>query len=332
MIQIPSLRHSISVATLALCAGWWGVSSAELQAQSYKPADLYRDSSQVMPLSEATALLESAVRDLYQRIEPGQDPSPNELIAYADLRALRLYTGALEVAGWDFENAASHFTQADFDRYRYNSNITDEKIRQARDRYIAFRETVRTLLFRVRTTAVSAEHQISFCDTRAIRDWQDHVYPALVDTIRATQPLFYEDDDYQRYHAPGSTAGNVVPTSSGIPGNAVEIRNPESYAPYEGKGQGTGRFFEVKAFGGPVRVKRILYTELNRNFNTIVTSSEKSVPANGAIVDAGAVLYFPCNRGRSVDVTNIRIEWEPVDRNRRTYGSIDLVEDDQTRR
>jgi len=331
MIQIPSWRHSITIATLALCAGWWGVS--DVQAQAYQPVnDLYRDSSQVMPLSEATALLEMAVRDLYQRIEPGQEPSPNELIAYADLRALRLYTGALEVAGWDFENAASQFSQSDFERYRYNSNITDEKIRQARDRYLAFRETVRTLLFRVRMTAVSAEHQISFCDSRAIRDWQQHVYPALMDTIRATQPLFYEDDDYHRYHAPGSSPTSVVPTSSGVPGNAVEIRNAETYSPYDGKGQGTGRYFEVKAFQGPIRIRRILYTEINRNFSTIQTTSERVVNANNVVVNANSAIYLPCNRGRSVDLTNIRIEWEPVDRNRRSFGSIDLVEEDLTRR
>lgn len=333
MIQTNSLRRSVSVAALAFCASFWGFAPTPAGAQTYKPADLYRDSSQVMSLSEATALLESAVRDLYHRIEPGQDPSPNELIAYADLRALRLYTGALEVAGWDFENATAQFSRADYDRYRYNSTINDDKIRQARDRYLAFRETVRTLLFRVRMTAVSAEHQISFCDSQAIRDWQDLVYPALVDTIRATQPMFYEDDDFQRYQAPGSAANtNVVPTSNGIDPNAVEVRNAQIYAPYEGKGQGTGRYFEVKAFGGPLRVKQIRYVEINRNFNTIDTNSERVVPMNGAIIDANSAIYIPCNRGRSVDVTNIRIEWEPTDRNRRTYGLIDLVEEDRSRR
>jgi len=332
MIQIPSLRHCISVATLALCAGWWGVSPAVVNAQSYQPSDLYRDSSQVMPLSEATALLESAVRDLYRLIEPGQNPSPNELIAYADLRALRLYTGALEVAGWDFENAANHFTRADYDQYRYNSNISDLAKREARDQYLAFRETVRTLLYRVRMTAVSAEHQISFCDVQAVRNWQDIVYPALMDTIRATQPLFYEEDDFRRYHAPGSSANNnVVPTSSGIDGNAKEIRNAETYAPFDGKGQGTGRYFEVKAFGGPIRVTRIRYTEVHQNFNTISTNVERVIPIDGAIIDANRAIYVACNRGRSVDVTNIRIDWEPVDRNRRTYGAIDLVEEDKSR-
>lgn len=330
MIQIPSLRHSISVATLALCAGWWGVSPAVLNAQSYQPNNPYRDSSQVMPLSEATAMLESAVRDLYRLIEPGQEPSPNELIAYADLRALRLYTGALEVAGWDFENAANDFTREDYDRYRYDSNINTGK-RQARDRYLAFRETVRTLLFRVRTTAVAAEHQISFCDTQAIRSWQNTVYPALMDTIRATQPLFYEDDDYRPYHAPGSSATNVIPTSNGIPGNATEIRRGETYSPYDGKGQGTGRYFEVKAFGGPVRVSQIRYTEIHQNFNTFNTNVERTIPVNGAIVDANSAIYIPCDRGRLTDVANIRIDWEPVDRNRRTYGSIDLSEDDKSR-
>lgn len=334
MIQIPSLRQLFTVATLAASAGMWGLFPAVVNAQTnYQPSDLYRNPSQVMPLSEATALLENAVRDLYRLIEPGQNPSPNELIAYADLRALRLYTGALEVAGWDFETAANEFTRADYERYRYNSNISDDQKRQARDRYLAFRETVRTLLFRVRTTAVAAEHQVSFCDVQAVRNWQDIVYPALVDTIRATQPLFYEEDDFRRYHAPGSSANNnVIPTSSGIPQNAVEIRNSQTYSPFDGKGQGTGRYFEIKAFGGPLRVSQVRYLEIHQNFNGINTSVERSIPVNGAIIDANSAIYVPCNRGRLTDVSNIQIDWEPVDRNRRTYGSIDLSEDDKSRR
>lgn len=328
MIQIPSLRRCVSVATLALCAGWWGVSPAALHGQAYQPTDLYRDSAQTMPLSEATALLEHAVRDLYTKIEPGQDPSPNELIAYADLRALRLYTGALEVAGWDFEQAASQFSQSDYTRYRNNYNITDERIRLARDRYLAFRETVRTLLYRVRMTAVSAEHQISFCDSRAVRDWQSHVYPALVDTIRATQPMFYDDTDFDRYHQIGTSASNVVQTSSGVPSTAYELRGPGVYAPYDGKGEGSGRYFEVQAYGGPIRVKQIRFIEISRSFNADIRT-ERVVSANNAIVDVNQPLFIACNRGRMVDVTGIRVEWEPVDRNRRTYGNIDLVEDNR---
>lgn len=281
-----------------------------------------------MPLSESTALLENAVRELYQKIEPGQEPSPNELIAYADLRALRLYTGALEVAGWDFENAASNFSQADYETYRYNSNIGDDRIRQARDRYMAFRETVRTLLFRVRMTAVSAEHQISFCDSRAVREWQSNVYPALIDTIRSTQPLFYDDaSDSMRYHAPGTTASNIIQTSSGVPSNAVEIRDRGTFKPFDGKGQGTGRYFEVKAFQGPIRLKQIRFIEIDRTFNTIDSRAERVISLNNRVVEANSAAYIACNRDRMVDVTRIEIEWEPADGSRRTYGSIDLVGD-----
>ena len=60
-------------------------------------------------LSESTAILEAAVRTMYMRIEPGNDTSPNELLVYADLRALRLYTGALEVAGWSLEQSQAAF-------------------------------------------------------------------------------------------------------------------------------------------------------------------------------------------------------------------------------
>ena len=142
-------------------------------------------------LSESTALLESAVRNLYKSIEPGNDQSsPNELLAYADLRSLRLYTGALEVAGWSLEKVWDDY-QNYLDRgvYRDRSRLTDRNALAAFERYQAARETVRTLLQRVRSTAILAEHQLSFCDPQVAIEWRQEVLPTLRDCIAATDPI-----------------------------------------------------------------------------------------------------------------------------------------------
>src|SRR5436190_15148898 len=91
----------LSARGLCLCAGLMLVVSSPAFTQSnIRPtAAISQPRHEVPELSEATALLESSVRAMYQNIEPGSDTSPNELLAYADLRALRLYTSALEVAG-----------------------------------------------------------------------------------------------------------------------------------------------------------------------------------------------------------------------------------------
>ena len=151
-------------------------------------------------LSESTALLESAVRNLYKSIEPGNDQSsPNELLAYADLRSLRLYTGALEVAGWSLEKVWDDY-QNYLDRgvYRDRSRLTDRNALAAYERYQAARETVRTLLQRVRSTAILAEHQLSFCDPQVAIEWRQEVLPTLRDCIAATDPIFEEEVVYQR--------------------------------------------------------------------------------------------------------------------------------------
>lgn len=282
-------------------------------------------------LSEATAVLDAAVRNLYKKIEPGSEPNPNELIAYADLRVLRLYTGALEVAGWDLETSTREFSQRDYMQYRYNQNIGDARLSQRRERYLAFRETVRSLLYRVRTTAVSVEHQVSFCDPRVSDEWRREVVPALLDTIAATQPLFYDDDDASRYHLPGQQVSNIIPTSTGIPSNAVEVSKPGRYLPYDGKGQGTGRYFEVKAFGGPIRVRKIRFRELVNSFGTISSSVPRELIVD-KVIEKGETKFFACYRERLVDLTGIEVEWEPVDPRIRAYGSIDLVEDIPGRR
>lgn len=327
MIQISSPKRLTMALTLGLCSSLWMATPG--MAQGYRPNSSPTYNSGSTPnLSEATAVLESAVRNLYQKLEPGQDPQPNELIAYADLRVLRLYTGALEVAGWDLEHAANDFSQQDYSRYRYNSQINDERMAQRRERYLSFREAVRNLLLRVRSTAVSVDHQISFCDPRAIQEWRQEVVPALDDTIAATQPLFYDDDDAARYHTPGQQASNnqpnIVPTSSGLPQNAVEVAKFPTFQPYEGKGQGTGRYFEVKAFGGPVMIRKIRFRQVDNANSTIGSSTPRELVIN-KVIEADQVMYFACNRDRMVNLTRMEIEWENADGRRKGFGSIDLV-------
>jgi hypothetical protein len=280
-------------------------------------------------LSEATALLEAAIRSLYVTIEPGKtDVSPNELLAYADLRSLRLYAGALEVAGWALDQVADDYnrfeTQGAYRGGRHRA--PDVQAQLALERYRACRETVRSLLQRVRTTAVLAEHQISFCDPGVGHQWRHDVLPALRDTIAATDPLFSEDVVYQRYGVPGQQP-RVVPAAAGggIPNEAVEVARNPTYQPYEGQGQGKGRFFEIRAFGGEIHVRGIRYRHHERSFGVLGTSAVREMPVD-QIVEPGAPLFIPCNRGRWVDMTDLEIEWEPGARGRKPFGTIELVE------
>ena len=281
-------------------------------------------------LSEATAILEAGVRTLYKHIEPGDDPSPNELIAYADLRALRLYTGALEVAGWDLEQASQAYAQLDSARYRgrIRDMPTDARTLQARERYLAFRETVRTLLLRVRTTAVAVEHQVSFCDPRVSREWRTEVVPALTDVISATQPLFMEQDVYTAYGVPGARTRPVsnVNGPNGIPADAVEVARSPVYRPYNGEGRGQGRYFEVRAFGGPVRVKTIRYVSHENSFGVLNSNVTRQLTVD-QVASPNAPLFIPCLRDRFVDLSQLEVEWEDASQRKTALATIDVVAD-----
>ncbi|MGQ0637200.1 MAG: hypothetical protein ACT4QC_21535 [Planctomycetaceae bacterium] len=279
-------------------------------------------------LSEATAILEAAVRSLYATIEPSSNnTSPNELLAYADLRSLRLYSGALEVAGWALEQSADDYNR--YDRsgaYRAGrGRVNDTNALLALERFRACRETVRTLLQRVRTTAVLAEHQISFCDIQVGRQWRQEVLPALRETIAATDPVFEEEVVYQRYGVPGQTATIIQAGGTGIPEEAVEVGRYPTYQPYEGQGRGRGRYFEIRAFGGAVRVVAIRFKSHENAFGLVGTSTTREITINQT-VQPGEPLFIPCNRQRWVDVSELEIEWEPAQRGRKVYGLIELAE------
>lgn len=282
-------------------------------------------------LSESTALLESAVRDMYKTIEPNSETpsSPNELLAYADLRALRLYAGALEVAGWSLENAADDYRRhQDSGAYRNGrAQVNDPQAAAALEKFRAYRETVRTLLFRVRETAVSVEHQVSFCAPEVIQNWEQDVLPTLRMTIASTAPLFQDQVTYSGYGVAGSNPpqGRVTPTSgNGTPRDAVDVGKNPTFAPYDGKGQGGGRYFEIRAFGGVVRVKSIRFNSYEDSFGTLGTNTAREILVD-AEVEPGQPLFVACNRGRSTEITQLEIEWETAD-NRRSYGTLDLVE------
>jgi hypothetical protein len=281
-------------------------------------------------LSESTAVLESSVRTLYKHIEPGDDPSPNELIAYADLRALRLYTGALEVAGWDLEQSQQAYQDLDSARYRgrIRDLPTDPRTQQARERFLAFRETVRTLLYRVRSTAVAVEHQVSFCDPRVGREWLSEVQPALFDVIASTQPLFMEQDTFSAYAAPAGRVRPVINPNlpNGVPPEAADVARSPVYRPYNGEGRGQGRYLEIRAFGGPVRVKRIRYVSHENNFGVIGTSVTRELAVD-QIASPQEPLFVPCNRERFVDLSNLEVEWENADIRRNAFAVIDVVAD-----
>lgn len=311
---------------LGLGAVIWG--SFGIQAQDgFSPTRVRRPTPP--DLSQSTALLEAAIRSLYVTIEPEKnDTSPNELLAYSDLRSLRLYAGALEVAGWALDQCFSDYQRYDTaGAYRNGWNrVSDARAQSALELYRARRETVRSLLQRVRTTAVLAEHQISFCDAGVGQQWRQEVVPALRDTIAATDPLFEEDVAYQRYGVPGQQA-RVVPAAgtSGVPNEAVDVTRNPTYQPYEGQGEGQGRYFEIRAFGGDVNVKAIRYRNHENAFGVLGTSVVREISVD-QVVEPGAPLFVPCNRKRWVSISDLEVEWEPGQRGRKPYGIIELVE------
>lgn len=287
----------------------------------------------VPQLSEATAWLESSVREMYQGIEPGNDTSPNELLAYADLRALRLYTNALEVAGWSLEKSAEEYQK--YQRSGAYSTarglrITDPKAEIALERFRAYREATRTLLFRVRSTAVSVEHQVSFCPPEVSKEWRQNVLPYLRDAIAATEPLFAEEFVHHNYSAPTRPGTPTVPVSNpsvpaGMPRNAVDISKSPTFQPHDGDGRGQGRYVEVRAFGGPIRVKSIRFRSHENAFGLLGTSVLRDITVN-QLVQPGDPVFIPCNRKRWADISDLQIEWENADRNRKAWGTIDVVE------
>jgi hypothetical protein len=44
------------------------------------------------------------------------------------------------------------------------------------------------------------------------------------------------------------------------------------------------------------------------------------------VATPGQPVYVPCNRNRWVDISDLEIDWEGVDRGRRTFATIELVE------
>jgi hypothetical protein len=330
MIRKPfvALRRQGLACGVALALGCVLVSSAQAQQDEFGPARHRHPGPH--NLSEATAILESSVRALYKTIEPGNnnDSSPNELMAYADLRSLRLYTGALEVAGWNLEQAADDYERHDrAGAYRGGAGkIHDIHAQIALERFRASRETVRNLLQRVRTSAVLAEHQVSFCDPDVTLQWRQEVLPALRNTIAATDGIFAAEIAFQRYGIPGQQPNNrVIPAGgTGIPNNAIEVTRQAVYKPYEGKGRGQGRYFEIRSYGGPIRVKSVRFRNYESAFGLVGTSIDREVAVD-QICEPGTPLHIPCNRNRLVDVGDLEIEWEAVG-NRKAYGAIDLIE------
>lgn len=302
---------------------------------AYGQNDLFRTVSNSQPtnwndiprLSEATAILESVVRDMYKNIEPGRDSSPNELLAYADLRALRLYTGALEVAGWSLEQALT-----DYQRYERSgayrngwTRISDPRAQEALERYRAYRETTRTLLYRVRTTAVSVEHQVGFCDPSVAREWRQNVLPSLRDTIAATEPMFFEQYAYQSYGMPGQAARPVSVGANGVPDGAVDVGQNPTFAPFNRQGRGQGRYFMIKSFGGAVRVHAIRYRSHENAFGLVGTSTVRELNVEQDS-QPGNPLYVACNRGRWADISELEVDWEPASGRRGTLAIIELVD------
>jgi hypothetical protein len=310
-----------------------GFATPGLAQNGFRPTDRdYRRGGHVPSLSECTALLESAVRTMYQEIEPNNDTPPAELVAYADLRALRLYVGALEVAGWSLEQCSGDYRRYDNDgMYRYGRNrISDPQALAIWERYQAHRETVRTLLLRVRQTAVAVEHQVSFCDPQIAQEWQHNVLPVLRDTIAATEPMFQEEIAYRSYGPPGQQSNRIVQVSgTSIPREAVDVSKSRSYAPYDGKGVGQGRYFEVRAFGGAVHVHTIRFVSSENSHSAYGSSRTREIKVD-AVAKPGQPLFIPCNRGRWSTVSDLTIEWDNGDRSRRAYGLIELVENNPT--
>lgn len=297
-----------------------------------RPVDYpdYNNIQNAPSLSEATAVLEAAVRTMYKDIEPTQDTesSPNELLAYADLRALRLYVGALEVAGWSLEHANTEYQRFQSSgAYRGgHRNIGDPLALAAFERYRAHRETARTLLYRVRTTSVSVEHQVGYCDPAIAREWRNTVLPALRDTIAACEPVFQEQFAYQGYGIPGKPISRIVAVSGGgVPREAVEVARVPTYQPYDGQGRGQGRYFEIRSYGGPVRVRAIRFKNQESAFGVLGTSGVRELLVN-QVAEPGRPLFVAGNRRRWINVSDLQVDWEPASRDQRAYATIELVE------
>lgn len=331
--MIGNIRFRRGVRFAAVCLSLLAASSAPAQEGFRARNTNYRPTTPTTPtLSESTAILESAVRTMYKNIEPSKDTSPNELLAYADLRALRLYTGALEVSGWSFEQAASDFQDAvrQAGARTPRGQLNPQAI-AAQEKFRAYRETVRTLLYRVRTTAIAVEHQVSFCDDEVIREWQQEVLPALRDTIASTEPLFQEElafanDRTPGYRIPGQATGTILQTSgTGVPANAVDVSKNPTFKPFDGQGRGQGRFFEIRCFGGPVRVVAIRFRSHENALGAFTNTVEREVTVD-QVATPGQPVYVPCNRNRWVDISDLEIDWETEDRGRRTFATIELVE------
>lgn len=326
----------LSASWLWLSAGLMlGATPPALAQSNIRPtAAISQPRHEIPDLSEATALLESSVRAMYQNIEPGSDTSPNELLAYADLRALRLYTSALEVAGWSLEHSATEY-QKHFKNGAYTvarGRISDPQAEIALERYRAYREATRTLLFRVRTTAVAVEHQVSFCPPEVSREWRLAVLPHLRDAIAATDLLFNEPVAAAGPTTQGRPTGNVIPTSgngtlpgSNKPSTAHEITKLATYIPFDSEWRGQGRYLVVTAFGGPVRVKSIRFRSHENAFGLLGTSVQRDISVN-QVVQPDRPVYIPCNRKWWSDVSDLQIDWENIDRTRRTFGTINIAE------
>lgn len=326
--QVAKSWHRIvlGMAASGLVMSFMLTSFAQDEFRDSRSTTTTRRGPQAPNLSEATAILESVVRDLYKLIEPDENSTPNELIAYADLRALRLYTGALEVAGWDFEQAAELYEELDNSRYRgrVRTMPTEPRVIQARERYLAFRETVRTLLHRVRSVNADVEHAISFCSHEVVDQYYQEVVPALQDTIDATRPLLVDHMHYVSYTGPGPRSRNPNPVGNGIPETAVDVDRNRVFEPYEGRGRGQGRYFEIRAYGGPVRVKAIRFVAHNNAFGSIDNGGDREILPD-QVATPQQPLVIPCNRNRIVDLSALEVEWVN-DSNRKAYATIELVE------
>jgi len=105
----------------------------------------------------------------------------------------------------------------------------------------------------------------------------------------------------------------------------VEVTRRANHKPYNGEGRGMGRYFEIRSFGGPIRVNTVRFRSHENSFGSIETSTFREVTVD-QIAEPGRPIYIACNRGRTVDLSELEVEWEATDRNRRSYAIIELVE------
>ena len=167
---------------------------------------------------------------------------------------------------------------------------------------------------------------MSFCAPEVIQNWEHDVLPSLRMTIASTGPLFQDQVTYSGYGVAGSNApGRVTPVAgNGTPRDAVDVTKNPTFSPYDGKGHGHGRYFEVHAFGGAVRVKSIRFTSYENSFGVLGTSTSREIVVD-EVVQPGQPLFVACNRGLSTELSQLEIEWDSAD-GRRSYGTLDLVD------